>query len=181
MFSSVNDLLGLLIFLRFEPFASTKHIWQSLITSNKHEFRKLFKWLALRHSKQCVRDELKLPAQRRYVITMPFTPIEEPPPCVINVNYYDVLPLMGLGAAKQKATLNELLQESDFVTLHVPELEETKNLISTAQFEQMRKGSYLLNASRGSVVDIPALITAMKSGKVSRAGLDVFNNEPNIK
>ena len=73
----VNDLLGLLIFLRFEPFASTKHIWQSLITSNKHEFRKLFRWLALRHSKQCVRDELKLPAQRRYVITMPFTPIEE--------------------------------------------------------------------------------------------------------
>ena len=73
----VNDLLGLLIFLRFEPFASVKHIWQSLITSNKHEFRKLFGWLALRHSKQSVRDELKLPAQRRYVITMPFTPIEE--------------------------------------------------------------------------------------------------------
>jgi E3 ubiquitin-protein ligase SHPRH len=73
----VNDLLGLLIFLRFEPFASRKHIWQSLITSNKHEFRKLFGWLALRHSKQSVRDELKLPAQRRYVITMPFTPIEE--------------------------------------------------------------------------------------------------------
>ncbi|KAG0645405.1 putative ATP-dependent helicase [Hyphodiscus hymeniophilus] len=73
----VNDLLGLLIFLRFEPFASTKHIWQSLITLNKHEFRKLFGWLALRHSKQSVRDELKLPAQRRYVITMPFTPIEE--------------------------------------------------------------------------------------------------------
>ena len=73
----VNDLLGLLIFLRFEPFASTKHIWSSLITSNKYEFRKLFGWLALRHSKQSVRDELKLPAQRRYVITMPFTPIEE--------------------------------------------------------------------------------------------------------
>ena len=73
----VNDLLGLLIFLRLEPFASTKHIWQSLITTNKHEFRKLFGWLALRHSKQSVRDELKLPAQRRYVITMPFTPIEE--------------------------------------------------------------------------------------------------------
>jgi E3 ubiquitin-protein ligase SHPRH len=73
----VNDLLGLLIFLRFEPFASTKHIWSSLITSNKHEFRKLFGWLALRHSKQSVRDELRLPAQRRYVITMPFTPIEE--------------------------------------------------------------------------------------------------------
>jgi len=66
-----------LIFLRFEPYASTKHIWSSLISSHKNEFRKLFGSLALRHSKQSVRDELRLPAQRRYVITMPFTPIEE--------------------------------------------------------------------------------------------------------
>ncbi|KAJ5035392.1 uncharacterized protein L3040_007862 [Drepanopeziza brunnea f. sp. 'multigermtubi'] len=73
----VNDLLGLLVFLRYEPFASIKHAWSSLITSCKFEFRKLFGTLALRHSKQSVRDELKLPAQRRYVITMPFTPIEE--------------------------------------------------------------------------------------------------------
>jgi E3 ubiquitin-protein ligase SHPRH len=74
---NVNDLLGLLIFLRYHPYASIKHIWSSLISSHKHEFRRLFGTLALRHSKQNVRDELKLPAQRRYVITMPFTPIEE--------------------------------------------------------------------------------------------------------
>jgi E3 ubiquitin-protein ligase SHPRH len=73
----VNDLHGLLVFLRHEPYASTKHIWASLISSHKNEFRKLFGTLALRHSKQSVRNELKLPAQRRYVITMPFTPIEE--------------------------------------------------------------------------------------------------------
>ncbi|TVY73430.1 putative ATP-dependent helicase [Lachnellula suecica] len=73
----VKDLLGLLIFLRYEPFASIKHIWSSLISSHKPEFRKVFGKLALRHSKQSVRDELKLPAQKRYVITMPFTPIEE--------------------------------------------------------------------------------------------------------
>ncbi|PMD34610.1 putative SNF2 family helicase/ATPase [Hyaloscypha variabilis F] len=73
----VNDLLGLLVFLRYEPYASTKHIWSSLISSHKNEFRKLFGSLALRHNKQSVRDELRLPAQRRYVITMPFTPIEE--------------------------------------------------------------------------------------------------------
>jgi E3 ubiquitin-protein ligase SHPRH len=73
----VNDLLGLLIFLRYEPYASIKHVWLSLISSHKQEFRKLFGILALRHSKKGVRDELKLPAQRRYVITMPFTPIEE--------------------------------------------------------------------------------------------------------
>lgn len=73
----VNDLLGLLIFLRYVPYATTKHVWLSLIQSHKIEFQKLFKKLALRHSKQSVKDELRLPAQRRYVITMPFTPIEE--------------------------------------------------------------------------------------------------------
>jgi len=73
----VNDLLGLLIFLRYEPYCSSKQVWLSLISSHKHEFRKLFGRLALRHSKRSVRDELKLPAQRRYVVTMPFTPIEE--------------------------------------------------------------------------------------------------------
>jgi len=73
----VNDLLGLLIFLRVEPFASKKDIWSSLISVHKSYFRRLFGYLALRHSKREVRDELRLPAQRRYVITMPFTPIEE--------------------------------------------------------------------------------------------------------
>ncbi|KAL2068689.1 hypothetical protein VTL71DRAFT_15027 [Oculimacula yallundae] len=73
----VGDLLGLLVFLRYEPFASIKHIWSSLISTHKNEFRNLFGTLALRHSKQSVRDELKLPVQKRYVITMPFTPIEE--------------------------------------------------------------------------------------------------------
>jgi E3 ubiquitin-protein ligase SHPRH len=73
----VTDLLGLLVFLRCEPYASIKHVWSSLVSSHKNEFRKLFGSLALRHSKRSVREELKLPAQRRYVITMPFTPIEE--------------------------------------------------------------------------------------------------------
>jgi E3 ubiquitin-protein ligase SHPRH len=73
----VTDLLGLLVFLRYEPLASTKHIWSSFTTTHKHDFRKLFSTIALRHSKMSVRDELKLPPQRRYVITMPFTAIEE--------------------------------------------------------------------------------------------------------
>ncbi|CAG8977726.1 hypothetical protein HYALB_00012161 [Hymenoscyphus albidus] len=73
----VSDLLGLLVFLRYEPFASIDHVWSSLINRHKEQFRKLFGQLALRHNKITVRDELKLPAQRRYVITMPFNPIEE--------------------------------------------------------------------------------------------------------
>ncbi|WPG98930.1 Hypothetical protein R9X50_00173200 [Acrodontium crateriforme] len=96
----------------------------------------------------------------------------------MKVIYYDVVNLMGLGTATQVGSLNELLQGSDFVTLHVPELAETKNLISEAQIAQMKNGSYLLNASRGSVVDIAALIKGMKEGKLAGAALDVFPNEP---
>jgi E3 ubiquitin-protein ligase SHPRH len=73
----ITDLLGLLIFLRVEPYATAKHVWSSLTSTHKSEFRRLFGLLALRHNKKTVRNELNLPAQKRYVITMPFTPIEE--------------------------------------------------------------------------------------------------------
>ncbi|KAK3378171.1 hypothetical protein B0H63DRAFT_479057 [Podospora didyma] len=96
----------------------------------------------------------------------------------MSVIYYDVLSLMAIGTAQQVPTLDALLQEADFVTLHVPETPETKNMISTKQFEQMKTGSYLINASRGTVVDIPALIKAMRAGKVAGAALDVYPNEP---
>jgi D-3-phosphoglycerate dehydrogenase len=96
----------------------------------------------------------------------------------MTVIYYDVLSLMAIGSAKQVPTLDALLEQADFVTLHVPETPETKNLISAKQFEQMKSGSYLINASRGTVVDIPALIKAMRSGKVAGAALDVYPGEP---
>ncbi|EAQ86537.1 conserved hypothetical protein [Chaetomium globosum CBS 148.51] len=96
----------------------------------------------------------------------------------MSVIYYDVLTLMAIGSARQVPTLEKLLEEADFVTLHVPETPETKNLISTKEFESMKTGSYLINASRGTVVDIPALIKAMRAGKVAGAALDVYPNEP---
>jgi D-3-phosphoglycerate dehydrogenase len=96
----------------------------------------------------------------------------------MTVIFYDVVNLMALGSSRQVPTLDALLQQADFVTTHVPELAETKNLFSTKQFELMKKGSYLLNASRGSVVDIPALIEAMRSGKIAGAALDVYPQEP---
>jgi E3 ubiquitin-protein ligase SHPRH len=74
---NVKDLLGLLVFLRYDPYCSIKHIWSTLISSHKHFFRQLFGALALRHNKQDVREELNLPAQKRYVVTIPFTPVEE--------------------------------------------------------------------------------------------------------
>ncbi|KAI5461056.1 hypothetical protein BGZ63DRAFT_384843 [Mariannaea sp. PMI_226] len=96
----------------------------------------------------------------------------------MSVIYYDVVTLMALGTARQVPTLEALLEESDFVSLHVPDLPETRNMISTAQFDHMKNGSYLINASRGSVVDIPALIKASRTGKVAGAAIDVFPNEP---
>jgi D-3-phosphoglycerate dehydrogenase / 2-oxoglutarate reductase len=96
----------------------------------------------------------------------------------MSVIYYDVVNLMGLGISRQVETLEDLLGQADFVTCHVPELPETEKMIGQQQFEQMKTGSYLINASRGSVVDIPALIEAMRSGKVAGAALDVYPNEP---
>jgi D-3-phosphoglycerate dehydrogenase len=96
----------------------------------------------------------------------------------MNVIYYDIVTLMALGTARQVPTLDNLLEEADFVTLHVPDLPETRNMISTAQLERMKTGSYLINASRGSVVDIAALIKASRSGRIAGAALDVYPNEP---
>ncbi|TLD25631.1 hypothetical protein PspLS_05780 [Pyricularia sp. CBS 133598] len=96
----------------------------------------------------------------------------------MSVIYYDVVTLMALGKAVQVAKLEDLLRESDFVTLHVPATPETQNMISNVQLNQMKTGSYLINASRGTVVDIPALINAMRAGKIAGAALDVYPNEP---
>lgn len=96
----------------------------------------------------------------------------------MNVIYYDVVTLMALGTARQVPSLENLLEEADFITLHVPDLPETRNMISTAQLDRMKLGSYLINASRGTVVDIPALVKAMRSGHIAGAALDVYPNEP---
>lgn len=96
----------------------------------------------------------------------------------MTVLYYDVVPIMGLGMGKQLPSLHQLLSKSDFVTLHVPELPETQNMIGAPEFEAMKQGGYLINASRGSVIDIPAFINASRSGKIAGGAIDVFPNEP---
>lgn len=96
----------------------------------------------------------------------------------MTVIYYDVIALMALGTARQVPTIDDLLEEADFVTCHVPATAETKNMISTPQLNRMKDGAYLLNASRGTVVDIPALVNAMRSGKIAGAALDVYPHEP---
>ncbi|RCK63870.1 D-3-phosphoglycerate dehydrogenase 1 [Candida viswanathii] len=96
----------------------------------------------------------------------------------MNVIYYDIITIMSLGNSKQVDTLDELLNRADFVTLHVPATADTKNLLSAPQFAAMKDGAYVINASRGTVVDIPALVQAMKAGKIAGAALDVYPHEP---
>ena len=85
---------------------------------------------------------------------------------------------MSLGSAKQLDTLDELLGAADFLSLHVPELPETTNMIGTAEIAKMKDGSYLLNNARGKVIDIPALVAALQSGHLAGAAVDVFPSEP---
>jgi D-3-phosphoglycerate dehydrogenase len=96
----------------------------------------------------------------------------------MNVIYYDVMMIMALGNSKQVESLDELLSRADFVSCHVPETADTKNLLSAPQFAAMKDGAYIINASRGTVVDIPALVQAMKAGKIAGAALDVYPHEP---
>ncbi|MGK5089152.1 phosphoglycerate dehydrogenase [Bdellovibrionota bacterium FG-2] len=96
----------------------------------------------------------------------------------MRVIFYDIVSKLPLGNAKACNTLNELLQMSDFVTLHVPATPLTHMMISQEQLRWMKKGSYLINASRGTVVDIEALAEALKSGHLAGAAVDVYPEEP---
>lgn len=96
----------------------------------------------------------------------------------MQVQFYDTNNKLPLGNARQLPSLNQLLASSDVVSLHVPESAATQNLIGAAQLAQMPAGSILINASRGTVVDIDALADALQSGALGGAGVDVFPVEP---
>jgi len=96
----------------------------------------------------------------------------------MRVLFFDVAAKLPMGNNQSKKTLDELLLASDFVTLHVPETPQTRRMIGAAEMARMRSGSYLLNASRGTVVDIPALAEALKTGHLAGAAIDVFPEEP---
>lgn len=96
----------------------------------------------------------------------------------MRVFFYDTETKLTLGNATPIRSLNALLAEVDVVTLHVPEASDTVNLIGAAQLAKMRPGSILINASRGTVVDIDALVAALTSGYLRGAAIDVFPREP---
>lgn len=96
----------------------------------------------------------------------------------MQVIYYDIATKLPHGNAKQIRDMNELLKQSNIVTLHVPSDSTTRNMINAETLKAMRKGSILLNYSRGDVVDLDALRKAIKSGKLAGAAVDVFPDEP---
>jgi D-3-phosphoglycerate dehydrogenase len=95
-----------------------------------------------------------------------------------NVIYYDVITKLGMGNASQVGSLEELLGRSDVVSLHVPDLASTRWMIGAKEIAAMKDGAILINAARGSVVEIEPLAEAIKAGKLNGAAIDVFPVEP---
>ncbi|MGJ7483901.1 phosphoglycerate dehydrogenase [Variovorax sp. LT2P21] len=96
----------------------------------------------------------------------------------MHVAFYDVVSKLPLGNARQVPQLHDLLAQSDIVSLHVPELPSTKWMIGPAEIAAMKQGGILINAARGTVVDIDALAEGIKSEKLWGAAIDVFPVEP---
>jgi D-3-phosphoglycerate dehydrogenase len=96
----------------------------------------------------------------------------------MRVLFFDIAARLPMGNNHSTKTLDELLGQSDFVTLHVPETPQTRGMLGAREIAAMRPGSSLLNASRGTVVDIGALANALKTGHLGGAAIDVFPEEP---
>lgn len=96
----------------------------------------------------------------------------------MKVRFYDVVTKLPMGNASQVNTLDELLEEADVVTLHVPETPATKNMFGRDQLAKMKKLSILINNARGTVVDIEALAEALREQRILGAAIDVFPKEP---
>jgi D-3-phosphoglycerate dehydrogenase / 2-oxoglutarate reductase len=96
----------------------------------------------------------------------------------MEVYFYDIVDKMPIGNAKKLRSMDDLLQVSDVLSIHIDGRKENKNVIGKREFELMKKGVVFLNLARGHVVDVPALVEAIKNGTVVGAGVDVFPEEP---
>lgn len=96
----------------------------------------------------------------------------------MRVRFYDVQKKLAIGNAHPCASLDELLATSDVVSLHVPDTPKTRNMIGAPQLRLLKQGAFLINAARGSVVDIDALAQALRDRHVIGAAIDVFPIEP---
>lgn len=102
----------------------------------------------------------------------------------MRVRYHNSRPVPARVAreagASPAGSLDDLLAESDFISLHCPATPETYHLIDTARLARMRRGAFLINTARGDVVDEAALVDALRDGVIAGAGLDVYENEPRV-
>lgn len=96
----------------------------------------------------------------------------------MKVIFYDVLTKLPLGNAEAASSMDDLLQRADVVSLHVPQLPSTKNIIKSRELYLMKKGAILINAARGHCVEIDDLAEAISSGHLGGAAIDVFPSEP---
>lgn len=96
----------------------------------------------------------------------------------MRVLFYDIISKLPMGNARPCRTLDELLKNSDVVSLHVPSTKQTDRMIGRAQIKLMRKGAMIINNARGNVVDVPALAEALRSKHLAGAALDTFPYEP---
>ncbi len=96
----------------------------------------------------------------------------------MKVKFYDIETKLPLGNAESCKSLDELLSQSDIISLHVPETAQTKNLITKANLALCKKSALLINYARGEVVDLDALAEALKEGRLGGAAIDVFPVEP---
>jgi D-3-phosphoglycerate dehydrogenase len=96
----------------------------------------------------------------------------------MSVQYYDIESKLALGNARPADSFKQLLETSDVVTFHVPETPLTRNMMDVEAFQHLKPGAILINASRGTVVDIDSLTEALRSGRVAGAAIDVFPVEP---
>ena len=96
----------------------------------------------------------------------------------MHVYFYDVVKKLPLGNSRQLETLDEVLEKADFLTLHMPALPGAKVFLGESEIARMKPGSFLLNAARGSLIDIEALCQALDSKHLAGAAVDVFPDEP---
>ncbi len=99
----------------------------------------------------------------------------------MQVVYYDIQTKLPLGNAKQVDSIDQLLSTSDIVTIHVSENDTSRNLMNRDRIKKIKKNAYLINASRGSIVDLDALAESLKKKQLQGAAIDVFPKEPGSK
>ena len=98
----------------------------------------------------------------------------------MQVHYHDLRPLESADEGIYHSTLDEMLPQCDFLSLHCNVTPETRGVMNAQRFALLPDGAILVNAARGALVDDDALVAALTSGKLRAAGIDAYNNEPNV-